>query len=423
MLSLQSNIVSLCLLAAGTQLFAAEALTLEEASRIALAENPQIKAARARWTAAKARVPQAAAWEDLQVGLDVERVGTTQFNTFSDVEYMASQKVPISGKNRSQARIAEADAAEVFQQLRRAELNTLSKVRAAWYRMANARAQRSLSQTQADLLKQVADAARIQFEANTREQTDVLTAETEIVKVRDRSVMFDQDADIARAEMSGMMARSSASLRMVGDLPNWKPRTLVRAALDSAADLHRPEIAAARAKVRAAEAGVQLARRNWIPDPELRVEARRMNDRRGIVEYDTGVFFNVPWLNGRKYRAAESEAENALVAARADVDAARFEAQSMIGSQLARLAALQSQIELSRDKFVPIARQTLEANRVGFEAGRTGIVDLLISARSVREAEAEMTARQSEYFATLAELEAVVGAPLTQSQKLPRPSK
>src|SRR5437899_3155563 len=41
-------------------------LSLDEVTNVVLANNPAIKAAQEKWRAMKARVPQAAAWEDLR---------------------------------------------------------------------------------------------------------------------------------------------------------------------------------------------------------------------------------------------------------------------------------------------------------------------------------------------------------------------
>ena len=44
-----------------------ERLSLREVIRAVAERNPSVKAAEAKWQAMKARVPQAAAWEDLRL--------------------------------------------------------------------------------------------------------------------------------------------------------------------------------------------------------------------------------------------------------------------------------------------------------------------------------------------------------------------
>ena len=85
-------------------------LGVEEVVSRALAANPMLKASAAKWAAMKERVPQAKAWENPMVGVDFERMGTTRLGTYSDAEWMASQSLPITGKNLSRGRTAEAEA-------------------------------------------------------------------------------------------------------------------------------------------------------------------------------------------------------------------------------------------------------------------------------------------------------------------------
>jgi outer membrane protein TolC len=94
-------------------------LSFNEVTSVVLANNPSIKAAQEKWRAMKARVPQAAAWEDLRVQARsrVARYVSIPPNAFTDQSFMLQQEVPISGKNLSRARAATAEAADWNAQL------------------------------------------------------------------------------------------------------------------------------------------------------------------------------------------------------------------------------------------------------------------------------------------------------------------
>lgn len=110
---------------AGSASAQAETLTEREVISAVLRANPTVKAARARWEMMKERVPQARAWDDPMAGVDVERMGTTQFDRYTDAEWMVSQSIPLSGKNLSRGRTALAEARAGFEEFRRAQLSTL----------------------------------------------------------------------------------------------------------------------------------------------------------------------------------------------------------------------------------------------------------------------------------------------------------
>src|SRR6058998_1979455 len=98
-------------------------LSLDELTNVVLANNQAIKA----------RVPQAAAWEDLraQARSRVARYVSIPPNAFTDQSFVLQQEVPISGKNLSRARAATAEAGAAFEDFRRTELDVLSRARAA----------------------------------------------------------------------------------------------------------------------------------------------------------------------------------------------------------------------------------------------------------------------------------------------------
>jgi outer membrane protein TolC len=86
--------------------------SLEDVTRAVLQNNPTIQQARAEWQAARERVPQAGAWEDPKISASsrLGRFVQMQPNGMVDQELSVEQMIPISGKNRSRARIAAAEA-------------------------------------------------------------------------------------------------------------------------------------------------------------------------------------------------------------------------------------------------------------------------------------------------------------------------
>src|SRR2546430_13019500 len=78
-----------------------DALSPDQVVNEVLRNNPSLKAARANWEAMKQRIPQARAWEDARVGVDVERMGTTRFDAFTDNEWMRSEERRVGKECRS----------------------------------------------------------------------------------------------------------------------------------------------------------------------------------------------------------------------------------------------------------------------------------------------------------------------------------
>lgn len=391
---------------------AAEAQTLSQEDVVAtvLAENAALKSARAKWTAMRERVPQAKAWDDPMAGVDLERMGSTRLAPVSDAEWMVSQSLPLSGKNLSRARTAEAEARAAFEDARRTKLDLVAKARTAYFRLANARAQLGVNERSRGLIQSFADISRKRYEIGAVTQGDVLAAETDLNRLLQDRVGFERDIVQQQSALNVLMNRpATAPLGEPAPLTfkrlPWSQNELRPLALAS-----RPEVAGAERRIAAEQGRLQLAKRQWFPDPQVRIEARSFRESsQAITEYDTGIFFSIPWGNARKYSAGVREAEQSLEAASREHELARTEALGMVRDRLAQITALGQQYELSRDKLIPLAQQTVQALQAGYESGKAGFLELITAQRIQRDVEAAALNQLMEYRVALSELEAAVG--------------
>src|SRR6266481_9468225 len=150
-------------------------LSIEHVEKAVLKENPSLKADRAKWEAAKQRVPQARAWEDLRGGFDTVagRFVDVPRNSFTDQKVMLEQTVPVTGKNRLRGEAAEAEAIAAYQDMKRRELDLIEKARTAFYRLANANEQIRIIDSNLELLRQFVRTSRSKYEAGINPQSDV----------------------------------------------------------------------------------------------------------------------------------------------------------------------------------------------------------------------------------------------------------
>ena len=386
-----------------------------------LSNNPSLKALRATWESMRERVPQARAWEDPRVGVDLERSGTTRLDTLTDAEWMAGQEIPISGKNRWRGRAAAAEADAALADLRRRELDLIARARAACYRLANAHVQLELNQKNDALLRRFVEASRLKYESGARSQADVLMAETEAAKTLEARRDIERQLVEEHSQLNVLMNRPpDAPLGRPGPFPvphfDLAPEHMQASALQ-----HRPEIISALKKIEAAKARRTLAKRAWIPDPEFRVEARQFNGAGGgIQEYDTGIFFNFPWINRGKYKAAIAEAEKMQESGEHELAALRAETLGMVRTQVEKIETLHHHFTLFHDRLLPLARQTVEAGEIAYANDRGTLLELLTAQRTARDTESAMNDHLTDYLAAIAELETMIGSDLPST---PAPSQ
>jgi len=388
-------------------------LSLAEVTASALANNPAIKESLRKLNAAKARITQAAAWDDLRVGGEtrVHRYVDVPPNAFMDQSASIEQAIPITGKNLVRARGATAEAISAYEELRRQQLDVIAATRAAFFRLANAHAQIDISQKNILSMRQIADISRTKFEAGTHSAADVLVAETEASKVLESERDLERQLSEQEAQLNALMNRDAfaplgAPREVTPKMPEVSPTKLRPLLL-----AHRPEIKMAEARIGIEKSNLQLAQRAWIPDPSLTVKAQRYNDAaEAVSELDAGVSFTVPWVNFRKYGAAVREAQENIGAAEEALDRSQKDALRLLRDQLQQVETAHHHLELFRDKIIPQAQQAYEANRLNYESGKASFLDWITSQRNLRDLEAMGRQHLTDYQVAVAELEAIVGA-------------
>ena len=390
-------------------------ISLGEVTSIVLANNPAIQQALRKWGAAKARVTQEGAWDDLRVSGSsrVARFVDVAPNAFTDQMLSVEQIIPLTGKNLLRARVAAADAVAAFEQARREQLDALAKTRASYFRLANAQAQLELNRKNLVSLRQIAEASRSRYEVGKGNAAEPLAGEIEASKLLESEQDILRTISAEQSQLNVLMNRDAFA--PLGQPEETKIKSTVPS-MEQARALalaNRPEIKIARAKIDMEKSRLDLARRSWIPDPAIKVEAQRYNDsRQAASELDAGVSFTVPWVNPGKYSAAVREAKENLASAEHGLDQTNAETVGLLRNALERVHTAKHHVELFREKLVPQARQAFEANQFAYETGTASFLEWITTQRNLRDLEAMGQQHLADYYAALADLEAVVGTDL-----------
>jgi outer membrane protein TolC len=387
-------------------------LTEREVTRAVLQENQTLKASLAKWEMMKARVPQARAWEDLRAGVDwrAERSVNVPPNSFMDQTAILEQEVPISGKNRSRSRAATAEARAAFEDLRRMELDLIMRARSAYARLANGYAQLEVNRRNTELLDQFVQISRSRYEAGVATQADVLLAQTDAAKLLEAQADIERQISQEQSALNVLMNRpAQARLGQPSELV-FTPQALSLESLQTSAIALRPELRRAQSRIDAERFRLELANRQWFPDPALNVKAQRYNSAaQAVSEVDVGVSIPVPWLNSKKYSAGVLEARKTVEEAERQFDATRVETLGLVRDQLKKIQTSANQYELYRDNILPLARQTVEASRAGYEASTGGFLEVITARRTLQDAESNALNHLANYIAAIAELDAIIG--------------
>ena len=390
-------------------------LSLDAVVSEVLSNNPSLKASRANWEAVQERVPQARAWEDPTLGFDslADRFVHQPPNAMTDQKLMLEQALPLSGKNRLQGKAASAEAVSAFEQFHREQLDAVAKARIAYFQLANAYAQLEVNRQAIDLLKQFADISRDKYKVGTHSESDVLNAETALAKAEEDSADIERQISEGQLELNRLMNRPPRNPLAHPEALTFQPFALSLEKIEGLALAHRPELFLAQMKIEAAQARLEVARKGWFPDPTFRVEADRYNDAaQAVSEVNAGFSISLPWFNRAKYKAGIRENEKMLESADYELKAARIDTLSMVENQFIEVRTFHHHTELYKDKLLPLAEQTANAKRLGYQNDKENFLDLLTAQQTVQEMESMYWEHLMHYRIALAEMESLVGTSL-----------
>jgi outer membrane protein, heavy metal efflux system len=391
-------------------------LALRAAVELALENNPAIKAARAKWQSARERITQAAAWEDPKLSFNslLGRFVSISPNGFTDQALTVEQMIPVSGKNRSKERIAAAEAIASFEDFRRQQLDVISKTKASYFRLVNLYSLLDLNYQEEATLAQTLDATKAKLEVGTQSQADYLSTQVEQQKViearRDLQEKLSDEQSKLKVLMNqdpfSPLGRPAFSDALTYDLSTERLRRLALA--------NRPEIRQAQAMVIEATEKIQLAKRAWIPDPSVNLQAEHYNTgSQAISEINAGISIDLPWFNGKKYRAGEREAQSDYLAARQALESVQAETLGLLRDQLQKIETIHHHVEMYRDQLLPTARKTVSSYRADYETNKATLLQVLTSENNLRDLETMHNQDLTDYRVALAELESLVGTDLS----------
>lgn len=391
-------------------------LTLEAAVEAAMENNPTIKSARAKWESARQRIVQAAAWEDPKLSFNslLGRFVSVPANSFTDQSLTVEQMIPLSGKNRTKERIAAAEAIASFEDFRRQQLDVISKTKASYFGLANIYLLLDLNYEEEATLAQTLDATKARFEVGTQSQADYLTSQIERQKIIEARRDLEEHLSDEQSKLKVLMNQdpfSSLGRPVLNDAVTYDLSTERLRRLTLA---HRPEIRQAQAMIVEASEKIQLAKREWIPDPSVNLQAEHYNaGSQAVSEISGGFSIDLPWFNGKKYRAGEREAQSDYLAAQKSLEGAQTEALGMLRDQLQKVQTMHHHIELYRDQLLPTARQTVSSYQADYETNKTTLIQVLTAENSLRDLETMYNQDLTDYRIAIAELEALVGTDLS----------
>lgn len=369
---------------------AAPAIALADLERMALENNPTLRAAQARIDAERGRARQAGAWPNPTAGFAAEEITRRGADDpRGEYGFFVEQTVLLGGKLRLGRAVFDRAAERAEAELEVQRQRILTSVRRAFHEVLAIERRVDVHERLAALASEAVGVSAQLFNVGAADRPDVLQSEIEarrvqlelnaaknrVVAVRQELAAVVGSADIAGRVLSGSIDQP---------LPEIEREAVLRELLDRS-----PQIQAARAEIARAEAATSLARRGTFPDLFLRGGAAYNREHGEVARrpigwegaFEAGI--SLPLFNRNAGGVAAARAEETR--ARADLQRLELTLRARLAAEFAEYLSAVRDAESYRAEILPRAEEAYRLYLARYREMRAAYPQVLVAQRGLFE--------------------------------------
>ncbi|MGD9788092.1 MAG: TolC family protein [Sulfuricellaceae bacterium] len=386
----------------------AYALTLDEALRLAENHSPLLAAAVAQEQGAKAALDTATAYPNPELELAGGSYRPRQPGAASGhAEAVGlSQPVELFGVRGARRQMAEAGLNAGSAVLQQARLDLRSRVKLAYYDVLRRLGEAKLATESRVLLEQIRDRVKLKVEVGESPRYELVKAEAEALSA----------ANAARsAELRVIQAKTALKALIGAPLPDGftvVAEELPSSPLPDLESLQRemrerqPQLKAAEAETRKAQARVEMERSLRLPQPTLKWTSERDPESR---LWRFGVALPLPLWNRRDGPIGEAVA--GMHQAEAEARRVQLGLEAELDQAYARYEIAKRQVEVFESGLLKEAESALKVAEAAYRYGERSILDYLDAQRVLRATRLDFLNARYELQAAWVEIERLRALP------------
>ncbi len=390
-------------------------LTVDHAVEQAVQRYPALAEQQARVQALEQDVILQTALPDPRLSLGLSNVPVESLSIreepMTQLEIGLSQPLPYPGKRG----LLEAQARETHeagrQELAELRVQIAREVHEVWWQRYGVDRAREILGYNQELLRQLVGIAQTKYKVGQGLQQDVLLAQLEISKLIEREIMLKSEARALQFRLNRLMGRApEEEIVLPGKTDAPLPAMPPVAELLAAAVAARPQLQAQQARLRAAETGVQLARRDYYPDFEV---GASYGQRRGRDDMISLMFsMNLPLYTARKQDPLLAQRTREQLGERYRLEDTQAQIAARVRELVTRYEAARELVALLKNAILPQARQTVDSMLAGYQVGKVDFLNVTGAEITLFDYETQYWQTYSQARQTLAALQAEVGKEL-----------
>lgn len=292
--------------------------------------------------------------------------------------------------------------------------DVIFQVEAAYYRLIGNDALLKVNAQSLSNAKTALEAAQRRRESGLATVADVYRAETQVAQSQLNLTRSSGELEKSRGQLAsvvGLPVNVSITVQPLQQPPQITEMTTGIGELLERAKASRPDLVAAEAQVRAAEANAKAVARAGLPSIEVSGAGGHtlFNDNRPAASnYSLGLTLRIPIFTGFRdtYNARQAQIQAEAAAANRDVLFRQTEVEVWqsyydLNTATSSISSTQAQVRSSE--------QTSQATLARYKSGFGSILDLITAQQDESNARVQQIQSYLDWFTTLARLQVAVG--------------
>ena len=389
-----------------------------------LRRNGDIRSMEAEVAGLEAEVPFAGSLDDPRLGLGLLNVPADSFRfdrePMTQKQISIAQKIPWFGKLDLRQQRAALKAARLEALLNAKRLELARDIALSYYDLGFVAKSLRINALLTGEIDQLLKVAETRYATGSGLQQDVLQAQVELGKLLDEKIVLEKRRRVLEDRLNELLNRDRFQpVEPVVD-PSLMTLDLVVEKLQSRVVSENPNLMARLVQIHIADIEVELARKDFWPDFDLRLAyGQREEDFTGrdLPDFVSGsVVINIPLWQKRRQRPKLNAALKARAAASQSHRALLTALPHRVDSLVAEIRSTEQSYGLFEDALLLQAEQWARSSLSAYEVGSIEF-STMIEAR-VQKLRFELQADRYLYdiYKNRAELEKVIGGALDNGQ-------
>lgn len=385
-------------------------LTLRQALRLALLQNPELAAADTETRAAEARQLQAGLLPNPTLEATAENVlgsGPYRGARATEGTIQLNQLVELGGKRAARLAVARRGRELAGFDYEGRRLEVFARTTGLFVQALAAQRRLALARETRELTEGIIPAIEQRISAGAANAVEAVRARTAAASIRIEETAATREAGQARGRLAASWgAREARFSSVVGDLetlPALPALDTLTGRLEG-----NPAIARFPTEIEQRQAELTLAKAAAVPDPSFGGAYRRFaetGDNAAVLQ----VRIALPVLDRNQGNIRAARANLIKTAQLQQATAAELSAQ-LDGAYRAAVAARRD-VDTLREQVLPGAEEAFRLLNEGFATGRYGQLELLDARRTLVTARGQLLVAQGAYHQALAEITGLTGRP------------